>query len=757
MKVWQATVLAALLMSARGLVDEAVPSSEIPAAGGVTLWQSFSYAPNWAPWAPTALLDAGDVDRDGWPDLVLSHEDRVITLYGDGRGGFPREAWALYGSAMREDPGGAVQVPAGGVDATAGLLLDLDGDDDLDLLVSGTWRVRNAGERAVLCGFENQCGALIRSFCLDAAAPLVHLWQHAAEADADCDVVLGSSSQWEDGAFSTCLHVYAVSDGGVAVLRGIEIPERGWPCAFGDVLGDAAPELVLLDGADAVLAYSVDEHWELSAAYRFSYLGERVRDAVLTDFDGDVRADLALLTKTGLVAVHERSGELTVLDRHTTGEGPMALAVGSLDGDALQDHLVWMPGTQELVLLLRTAPGGWGEEAGRFALRGDPATIRLVDLNSSGRADLVLCGAHDLRVWMNGGSARGVSTPSVPGGQLLVMGDASEDGDIDVLTGGDRCVELFRNDGTGGLLSATFALPDGTSALGAAIADGEIYLLLGAECQERGGGVEDAPTLLCALSSDGESLRTTPAPETSLPLLRSGDLDGDGHGELVGLLPDGLWVQWDEGPPATYPLGAHASLPVCVDFDGDGRSEVAVVLTGQWAEIVLLEITRAGVHVSEPMLRLAELPMIAAAADIDGDGFGEIMLLAARFAVDTTGDPPTLSPESWALVTVDAVSHIRRLALPDLPPGLLPRAVDGLAIGDFNADGLPDAAISSLGGAGVLLVLDVTAESNQRIWLSEPLGPLAAADLDASGCDELLAIHTGLDPFLWVRWNGGGR
>jgi len=757
MKAWQAAVLAALLMSTRGLADEAFPSREVPAAGGVTLWQSFSYAPTWAPWAPTALLDVGDVDRDGWPDLVLSHEDRVITLYGDGRGGFPREAWALYGSTMRDDPGGAVYVSVGEMDATAGLLLDLDGDDDLDLLVSGTWRARDTGERAVLCGFENQCGALIRSFRLDAAAPFVHLWQHAAEADADCDVVLGSSSQWEDGAFSTCLHVCAVSDDGVAVLRGIEIPEHGWPCAFGNVLGDADPELVLLDGADGVLAYSVDERWELSAAHRFSCSGESVRDAVLTDLDGAGRADLALLTATGLVAVHERAGVLTVLDRHIMGEGPMALAVGSLDGDALQDHLVWIPGTRELLLLLRTAPGGWGEEVGCFALRGDPAAIRLVDLNSSGRADLVLCGAHGLRVWMNGGSARGVSTPSVPGGQLLVLGDADGDGDIDVLAGGDHSMELLRNDGTGGLLAATFPLPDGTSALGAAIAEEEIHLLLGAECQEDGAGAEDVPTLLCALSSNGELLRTTSVPETALPLLRSGDLDGDGRDELVGLLPDGLWVQWDEGLLATYPLDGHASLPVCVDFDGDGCSEVAVVLTGQWAEMVLLEITRAGAQVSGPMLRLAELPMIAAAADIDGDGLGEIMLLAARFVVDTTGDSPTLSPERWALVTVDAVSHIRHLALPDLPPGLLPRAGDGLAVGDFNADGLMDAAISSLGGAGVLLVLDVTAESNQQIWMSEPLGPLAAADLDASGCDELLAIHTGLDPFLWIRWNGGGR
>jgi FG-GAP-like repeat len=217
----------------------------------------------------------------------------------------------------------------------------------------------------------------------------------------------------------------------------------------------------------------------------------------------------------------------------------------------------------------------------------------------------------------------------------------------------------------------------------------------------------------------------------------AGDFDGDGNTDvaLIGRRSDIIPVAFSYGGPlgdfyvteyanrvfadfaAHWPSQPHAATPVAGDFDGDGRTDIALVggfLGGgpssplyPWGSIPIAFSNGWGTF-RVTNYAVADFPLWATqpnaqpvAADFDGNGCTDLALTGGfsppSFGAD--GGPP------WVTIPVaysecNGHFHVSNVPVADFP---LYATQDALAVaGDFNGDGLGDIALTggrSPGGA----------------------------------------------------------
>ncbi|UCF10186.1 MAG: VCBS repeat-containing protein, partial [Candidatus Bipolaricaulota bacterium] len=517
--------------------------------------------------------------------------------------------------------------------------------------------------------------------------------------------------------------------------------------------GAPSPSLVLSGEPEGIAVAPLTAALEIAGPLREVIPTGRVRDAALCDIDGDGEQDLVATVDRGIAVVptDERWSPPASM---TEIEGLSTFAVGTMDGDDLPDIAAIRSGRSEIVLLPgRTARAGEGAVV-CFAADDEPTEILAADFDGNGRSDLVLASPSSLRVWMNGGVPRGVSRLALDRALLLAVGDLDSDGDADIVTDHPGGLAVLTNDGAGGLTRSVLPLPGADAVLAAAITDEILWLLVRPHGGDAGNDLRRP--LALAVSADGVVRSSAVVPEDALPLLRVGDLDGDGLPEAFGATSDGLWVLWEHGL-RRYPLEGAVSLPVAADVDGDGQDEVAVILTDSWAELVLVELCPSEASAGAPLVRLEALPMAITVADVDSVPGEEIVLVAARLSLDLGVEAPALRPAGWKLIVAAASDRCRVTELDRSTEGALPWVPDGVAVGDFDDDGEADAAIGTVNGDALRIVHGLTRDGTSTQYLPVPIGPVAAADLDGGGCDEILGLCHGGRSRLWIRWNGGVR
>ena len=179
------------------------------------------------------------------------------------------------------------------------------------------------------------------------------------------------------------------------------------------------------------------------------------------------------------------------------------------------------------------------------------------------------------------------------------------------------------------------------------------------------------------------------------------------------------------------------------DVTGDGYVDLLFVNSQDMGE-------REPVHViSDPLgeAQLRELPSLGgyagAAADLNGDGYDD--LVVAHQCNGTHSDVTAYVYYGGP----DGLSERHKIELP------APDA-RGVAIGDFNGDGLPDIAFVSAGG---LRIFYQRPEGHfmpaEHTDYDLPVTHLAAADLDGDGCCDLYIRLRGEPPrILWGSADG---
>jgi hypothetical protein len=313
----------------------------------------------------------------------------------------------------------------------------------------------------------------------------------------------------------------------------------------------------------------------------------------------------------------------------------------------------------------------------------------------------------------------------LPSGTAIADLDADGDPELLITIDATDRIEIHDADAGPGSLKSIVQLPFGTGPT--AVASGDVD----------GDGDPDVIVVLIAtseamvlLNHGGTLVAAGTAPLGDTPLaIAVGDADGDG--DLDALVPnrrdDSATLLVGDGAGGitsiTFPVGPDPRGVAMADFDGDGRDELAISSTDD--DIVTLFRFGGGSVQSWLTLGTGGLhtPDGLATGDLDGDGRPDLFAAAGEALL------------AWPS---------RRGGFGDLmvrSSGTLEGSL--LSVGDFNCDGLDDAAIidplsmsvlTSTGtGFGAPFIQDIA---------NEP-GCLTAGDLDGDG-DADLAIGLAL-------------
>jgi hypothetical protein len=348
-----------------------------------------------------------------------------------------------------------------------------------------------------------------------------------------------------------------------------------------------------------------------------------------------------------------------------------------------------------------------------------PSSVVAADVNGDGRAEAVLAttyyfdAEHDYKLFVHD-FVPGQASPTVTVlatalqyGDVAPMAtaDVDRDGYADVLLGTGSGVQVFRG-------SASGLLPGGTPVP----TPGEVRDLVAAELTG-----DNHPDLLVAVRSstgngdlvlllpglgDGsfgaaETLDTTSDVFSSVA---AGDLDGDGHAEVVvldrtevrvltdyGLLAGGAPGNWDYSALATLSTNGWGTHSVAVgDVTSDGLADVVVTVDANQPNSAVLVLPSTGHGLAaQHLLASFDIPSAVVATDLDGDGRTDVVVAHGGWnelgvyrgaAGGTLGDE-TLFPIPYAS---------------DYPS----RA---LAVGDVTGDGRPDVMLADYNNGLVLL------------------------------------------------------
>jgi hypothetical protein len=277
---------------------------------------------------------------------------------------------------------------------------------------------------------------------------------------------------------------------------------------------------------------------------------------------------------------------------HSTGTpGPCRIASGDFDGDGAPDLAVAHDAsghTHELVILRNEGSAGFPIWT-TLDTGGTTACIASAHLTPDGRADLLAvtwegAGPSTARPFLSTGlfpqAGSSLSTVSDPTG--FILADLDGDGDWDAVLGSGlgALVETLINDGSGNFLfGASISVGTRVGELIAGLFDTDFSADL-AVCDE------PADTVWF-LRGRGDGSFETPvfgAPAAGPVSLGTGDLDGDGVGDLLVASSTGLALEivLNDGigsfiPQIPIPLASSPIKVRVLDFDGDGKADFLAI------------------------------------------------------------------------------------------------------------------------------------------------------------------------------------
>ena len=330
--------------------------------------------------------------------------------------------------------------------------------------------------------------------------------------------------------------------------------------------------------------------------------------------------------------------------------------------------------------------------------------------------DLAVGGRDDPLLFVYLGSGAGgfnatsvLSLPGAVGGVAdVAVADLDGDGHLDVVATnpGGQLLAVARGDGQGNLTAGpTLALPSAPGRVELADITGDGRL----------DAVVATATGVVVLQGRGDgsfvflAMVPTDTPVTDLALA---DVDGDGHRDLLVALPGDNMVVTYHGDgkggfaqPVIVPLGRPVALAVG-DFTSDGRVDV-VVATAADDHVVLLAGTGTGLAAPAPFV--TDFPATRLVpTDVDGDGWLDLVGLDSM-------DGEALEAHGNGAGGIDGQPSDVLGANESTP---------GLAVADFNGNGLPDIALSLPDSGQVYVGLSAAActgdcNANRQVTISE--------------------------------------
>jgi hypothetical protein len=518
--------------------------------------------------------------------------------------------------------------------------------------------------------------------------------------------------------------------------------------AIGDLNGDGRPELAVVNSNAATAAVLLNTTAPGAATLTFAprqtfATGNEPFSVAIRDLNGDGRPDLAtasffddtvsvLLNTTAPGAAAPTFAVQLVFD---TGTRPQSVALGDFNGDGRPDVATANSGSSNVSVLLNTtalfdAAAGFAA-ALPFATGSFPESVVVGDLNGDGKPDIATANSSPtaISVLLNT-TSQGTATPSFAAPATfatatrpfsLAIGDFNGDGRLDLAFArlASNTVSVLLNTTAPGAATPSFAaeatFSTGTRPISVAIGDFNGDGRADLAVANAGSGVVGNLGNVSVLLNTTAPGAATPtfatqqafATGTSPASVAIGDFNGDGRSDLAvaNAAPGNVSVLLNTTTPGaatptfatqqTYALGSLPGAAVVGDLNGDGKPDLAVANTNSNTVSVLLNTTIPGGATSsfsaQQTFAAGSDPSSVEIADLNGDGKPDLAV-ANYFSnlsvlVNTTA-PGATTPSFATQQTFDS--------RPNTP---------SVAIGDFNGDSRPDLAVvnEQLSTAAVLL------------------------------------------------------
>jgi hypothetical protein len=519
---------------------------------------------------------AGDVNRDGWPDLVTANS-------ATGDASVLRNTGGVTPTLVAETP-----VSIGGTPIRIALL-DLDHDAVLDLAaLDDSATPRLAAFQGLKTGppwFDPTVYPLPSGLPLGAAPRGLALGRFTPDGRVDLVTTLSGAP------------------GQLVVIRN----DSGTPCA-GTSFGRAPRAYAAGDGPVSTAA---------------------------ADFDRDGRADLAVAAEFDrkIRLLKNAAGHFTDFAPATAVDVapaiPAAVATADFDSDGNPDVVAALSSPDSVQVFRGNGLGGLITPASDTKIVGTiPSALVIGDFDGNGIPDVAAAseGSGFVYVYLGnglGGLSAGIQTGVGAAPRALVTGFFDADSHLDLavanFSGNSVSILLGAGDGTfsGG---STVGVGVGPSGIAAADIDGDLDTDLVT--------VNATSATASVLTNAGGAVfsvtATHPVPATNPTAVALLDLSGDLTPELAVTSRGNrtLTVFANSfgtfGSPYDYPVRNSPRAITPLDVDADGRLDLAVPC---WqADSVVVLLSRPPALLEAPRVAVGDQPQAIVAADLDGDG-----------------------------------------------------------------------------------------------------------------------------------------
>jgi hypothetical protein len=696
-------------------------------------------------------MATGDFNGDGIPDLVVSNQNGLVILLGDGKGGFARGA----------SPSGRGAVS--GQIAVA----DFVGNGQSDIVV-----INSQGLTVFVCDGKNNFTTLpIQSLPFNYSGYLARILLADFNNDGFVDLLIGNRVLTGDGR------------GGFTVQAALLISPAGSPEPYtvADFDGDGNLDVAILDATRAaVFLGKGDGTFNLQPAAQFPVSIAPDNDlGVAGDFNNDGKPDFLLAS--GRVFLNVLPGIFVnpASVEFSTGTKPIVVKTVPETGVSAVSNQPWLrfssgqisvssaglaPGIYRGTVQF-TLPGYFGasvkvtlrvtKPSGALNLSSNsplgilgPYNSRYLqgDFDGDGKLDLLVVNDAAMTVWFGDGTGNFVSSMkpvTVPSVSSIAIADFNRDGKLDVVVtpvtasgpSAETIFQVMLGDGSGGFTAGpTTKYPYNgydPGFLSPQVAD------------FNNDGIPDLCLARTVFLGDGTGGFTVKfpvpgsAPQVAGKVIADFNRDGNmdiAYTELASpylyvLLGDGKGGLRQTQKIAPVPLAQTLGGIVKGDWNGDGTAGVAVSVPGG-SRIILLTGNGTGPLAASRTLATPGNVTGMAAGDIDGDGLVDLVVTTASglgvYLNDGRGGVGAAPAASYALSGVPVVGDLNGDGRPDITaggPGGLEFLLGGLAQPKISLKQLPPTPFDIR--QTVSLVAAVSADPN---GFRAPTGTIALLD-----------------------------
>jgi hypothetical protein len=604
----------------------------------ISVEMAFSAATNFTVGTSPISVTVGDFNGDGKSDLAVANynSNNVSVLLGTGTGSF--------GAATN------FTVGTGPISVTVG---DFNGDGKSDLAVAN----RYSNNVSVLLGTGTGSFGTATNFSVGINPRSVTVGDFNGDGKSDLAVANRNSNN-----VSVLL---GTGTGSFGPATNFTVGSYPWSVTVGDFNGDGKSDLAVANVNSSTVSVLLGTGTgSFGAATNFT-VGSSPYSVAVGDFNGDGKSDLATANFNSNVSVllGTGTGSFGAATNFTVGTAPRSVTVGDFNGDGKSDLAVANANSSNVSVLLGTGTGSFGA-ATNFTVGNGPISVRVGDFNGDGKSDLATTNGstNNVSVLLNTTPKITIApgTNPVEGGTIgtfiITLDTPAPVGGLTV---------NFNTTGSTATILADYSLTAGTNIT--AVTANTFTIAAGAT----------TATLNVVAVSDAVN---DPNETVTVNLTSGGDY-------ILGYNPSASFT-----PPTNFAAGSSPISVTVGDFNGDGKSDLAVANFNSNNVSVLLG-TGTGSFGTATNFSVGSLPASVTVGDFNGDGKSD--LAVANFNSNNVSVLLGTGTGSFGTATNFTV-------------GSSPISV---AVGDFNGDGKSDLATANYfaNNVSVLLNADPTA------------------------------------------------